>query len=320
MEDSAIRQAAMEPVDFATAYGLGNPERIDIQEQWQRRPSGVETVPIGVTQAGNPAELTIRAVAKINHGWGFGHGFVTGAPDTGRAELIRAIVLGLAIRNSPAAVNFFFVDFHGRGTFDGLVDLPHTAGHVSGVAQNLSLVDRILALLFKECDRRLELLRMGNFGDLEHYERARVMGMGLDPLPTLVVVIDGIAELIAQQPEFRMLLATHGRMGRSIGTHLVLAAQQPPEILSPALPSYLAYHLTLETRSTDEPQPVPTDTRIHPNTPRPCFLHTGSESVRFEPVRMSPVRPLGGNTEISLIEVLVTQMHWDGWPAFPLHI
>ncbi|MEU4314269.1 FtsK/SpoIIIE domain-containing protein [Nocardia sp. NPDC024068] len=316
VEDSTIRHEAREPVDLTSLYGLDNPTRIDTWELWQQRPSGTEKVPIGVTQAGTPAELTIPAVAKRNSGWGFGHGLVTGAADTRRAEVLRTIVLGLALRNSPAAVNFFFVDFHGRGTFDGLADLPHTAGLVSGVAHDLGLAARIRDRLAAECNRRLEVFEiMGNFGDLEHYERARTAGFDLAPVPTLIVVIDGIAELVAQQPEFRMLLVTYGRIGRAIGAHLVLAAQQPAEAVTPELPSYLAYHIVLGTLPADVPQSVPAGAGLHPATAEQCYLHTGSESVQFEPVRLSPVTGPGGNTGIPLLEVLVAQMHWDGSPA-----
>lgn len=302
MEDSATRHPDIRPLEFTSLHGLGDPERIDIRELWLRRPSGIATVPVGLTQAGTLVELTIPAVAKRNWGGGFGHGLVTGAADAGRAELIRAIVLGLAIKNSPTAVNFFFVDFHGRGTFNGLADLPHTTGLVSDLTHDPGLAESIVNDLTREYKSRLELLHTGNFGDLEDYEGARNMGARLDPIPSLIIVIDGLAELLAQQPEFRKLLAIYGRVGRVIGAHLLLAAQ-PEETLPPEFPDYVAYHLVLESPSSDGFQTVPTDAHI-----KPCYLRIDTESVRFAPVQMSPVHRPAIDTEVPFLEMIVAQM------------
>ena len=48
-------------------------------------------------------------------------------------------------------------------------------------------------------------------------------------MPTLLIVVDEFSELLAAKPEFLDLLITMGRVGRSLGVHLLLAAQRLEE-------------------------------------------------------------------------------------------
>ena len=41
----------------------------------------------------------------------------------------------------------------------------------------------------------------GNFANLAEYERARVRGATLAPLPALLIVVDEFSELLSQHPE-----------------------------------------------------------------------------------------------------------------------
>ena len=62
---------------------------------------------------------------------------------------------------------FVLVDFKGGAAFAGLQELPHVAGLITNLANDLAMVDRMHAALFGEIRRRQELLRMaGNLASL----------------------------------------------------------------------------------------------------------------------------------------------------------
>ena len=62
------------------------------------------------------------------------HGLCIGATGSGKSELLRTLVLGLALTHSPSALNLVLVDFKGGATFLGLSELPHTAAVITNLA------------------------------------------------------------------------------------------------------------------------------------------------------------------------------------------
>ena len=111
------------------------------------------------------------------------HGLLIGATGSGKSELLRTLVLGLAATHDSQALNFVLIDFKGGATFASLDRLPHTAAVITNLHDQLPLVDRMTDALNGELQRRQELLkRAGNFASLRDYERARP-GTGLPPLP-----------------------------------------------------------------------------------------------------------------------------------------
>ena len=137
------------------------------------------------------------------------------------------MVLGLIATHSPDALNLVLIDFKGGATFLGLEEAPHVAAIITNLAEELAMVDRMKDALAGEMNRRQELLRAaGNFANVSDYERARLAGAALDPLPALFVVVDEFSELLSQQPEFAELFVAIGRLGRSLHIHLLLASQR----------------------------------------------------------------------------------------------
>ncbi|WP_198036903.1 type VII secretion protein EccCb [Nocardia sp. BMG51109] len=302
-------------VDFADLYGLDEPENIDTRELWKPR-FGRERlrIPIGIDAAGRPVELDIKTA--MEHGNG-PNGVVVGSPESERYDLLRAIVLGLAVRHSPEAVNFLLVDFHGRGTFDGLTDLPHVSAHVSGVAQNPFLASRIMEVAVGECHRRLAVLKdSGNFGEIAEYERARSLGADLDPLPSLVLVIDEFSEFVSVPPDSRAPFAALGRLGGRLGIHLLAGAQRLDEEAFTGLEGHLAYRIALGDLSTNELRPLlhADDLRMLPNPPGHGYLCVYPEPIRFKPVRAARRVTTGSSEKAdrTLLEALVSQLHWNG--------
>jgi S-DNA-T family DNA segregation ATPase FtsK/SpoIIIE len=273
--------------------GIGDPRRIDPAVTWREWPTrGRLRLPIGVDPAGHPIELDLKESAEGGMG---PHGLVIGATGSGKSELLRTLVTGLALTHSSETLNFALIDFKGGATFAGMADLPHTSAVITNLAAELTLVDRMGDALRGELVRRQELLRAaGNFASARDYERAREAGAALRPLPSLLVIIDEFSELLSTRPEFIDLFVMIGRLGRSLGIHLMLASQRLEEGRLRGLDSHLSYRVGLRTFSASESRAVlgVPDAYELPAMPGSAFLKTDTNTlIRFKAAYVSGELP-----------------------------
>src|SRR5215218_2622550 len=211
-------------------------------------------VPVGVTAGGEPLVLDLKEAAEGGIG---PHGLVVGATGSGKSELLRTIVAGLAATHTPDQLAFVLVDFKGGAAFADLAPLPQVAGLITNLQSDLSMVDRAMAALRGELARRQRLLHHnGNQPDLRAYTARRALDPRLEPLPQLLIVVDEFGELLAARPEFLDLFAAIGRVGRSLGMHLLLASQRLDEGRLRGLDSHLRYRICLRTFSAAESSAV----------------------------------------------------------------
>ncbi len=243
------------PSDVMDLLGLGDVHAFDPGAAWRPRPARDRLrVPIGVGESGAPVHLDLKESAQQGMG---PHGLVIGATGSGKSEFLRTLVLGLALTHSPEQLTMVLVDFKGGATFAGMSEMPHVSAVITNLAQELTLVDRMQDALSGEMVRRQELLRdAGNFASVRDYERARVAGEPLAPLPSLLIVVDEFSEMLSAKPEFIDLFVAIGRLGRSLGLHLLLASQRLEEGRLRGLESHLSYRVGLRTFSAGESRSV----------------------------------------------------------------
>ena len=245
-------------------------------------------VPIGVDDRGTPVELDVKEAA---HGGMGPHGLCVGATGSGKSEFLRTLTLGLVATHPPEALNLVLVDFKGGATFLGFERLNHVAAVITNLAGEVHLVARMRDALSGELNRRQELLRAaGNVASVTDYEAARRRGASLAPLPTLVIVVDEFSELLSQHPDFVELFVAIGRVGRSLGMHLLLASQRLDEGRLRGLETHLSYRICLKTFSASESRAVlgTVDAFDLPNTPGAAYLKTASgDLVRFRAAYVS---------------------------------
>ncbi|MFL6219229.1 MAG: type VII secretion protein EccCa [Actinomycetes bacterium] len=207
-------------------------------------------VPVGVIPSGDPLVLDLKEAAAGGIG---PHGLVVGATGSGKSELLRTIVAGLAATHPPDRLAFVLVDFKGGAAFADLARVPQVAGLITNLQSDLSMVDRAMAAVQGELIRRQRLLhRNGNLPDLQSYTARRALDPELEPLPHLLIVVDEFGELLAARPEFLDLFTAIGRVGRSLGMHLLLASQRLDEGRLRGLDSHLRFRICLRTFSAAE--------------------------------------------------------------------
>jgi DNA segregation ATPase FtsK/SpoIIIE, S-DNA-T family len=275
---------------LTSLLGISTPFMIDLPALWRPRPPrSLLRVPIGTDSEAQAVDLDIKESAQGGMG---PHGLVIGATGSGKSELLRTLVLGMALTHPPDVLNFVLVDFKGGATFLGLEGLNHVSAVITNLADELPLVDRMRDALNGELVRRQELLRAsGNFASLRDYNRARSgERRDLPPVPTLFVVLDEFSELLTARPEFIDLFVQIGRLGRSLGVHLLLASQRLEEGRLRGLDTHLSYRVGLRTFSAAESRVVlgVPDAYELPSQPGNGYLKIGTEAMtRFKAAYVS---------------------------------
>ncbi|MFE7135268.1 type VII secretion protein EccCa [Streptomyces sp. NPDC057638] len=283
-------------LDFTDLLGLGDAAGVDVARTWRPRSTAERLrVPIGVGEDGQPVMLDLKEAAQEGMG---PHGLCVGATGSGKSELLRTLVLGLAVTHSSETLNFVLADFKGGATFAGMSQMPHVAAVITNLSDDLTLVDRMGDAIRGELQRRQELLhRSGNYANIHDYEKARAAGAPLEPLASLVLVLDEFSELLTAKPDFIDMFIQIGRIGRSLGVHLLLASQRLEEGKLRGLDTYLSYRIGLRTFSAAESRTaigVP-DAYHLPSVPGSGYLTFGTgEMTRFKAAYVSGVYRAGG--------------------------
>ncbi|GAB2522406.1 type VII secretion protein EccCa [Nocardiopsis aegyptia] len=275
--------------ELTSLLGIANLHVHDTEGMWgDARPESRLAVPIGIAENGAPLELDLKESALGGMG---PHGMLIGATGSGKSELLRTLVLSLALTHSPETLNFVLVDFKGGATFIGLDRLRHTSALITNLADEVTLVERMQDALHGELIRRQEQLRAaGNFSSIHEYEKARQANPSMEPMPTLFVVVDEFSELLAAHRDFMELFVMIGRLGRSLGVHLLLASQRLDEGRIHQLESHLSYRIALRTFSAIESRSVlgVPDAHRLPPAPGNGFLATGTDTLtRFKAAYVS---------------------------------
>ncbi len=201
------------------------------------------------------------------------HALMAGTTGAGKSELLRTLVVGLAVASSPDHITFVLIDYKGGATFDACARLPHVVGVVTDLDDHLA--DRALRCLHAELRRREQLLREAGAADMAAYRRSVRGGV----LPRLVVVVDEFAALVSEHPDFLHALVGIAQRGRSLGVHLILATQRPSGVISDDIRANTNLRLALRLHDTTDALDVVGDrapSRDTARTRRSCRDATGS--------------------------------------------
>ncbi|HIW63048.1 MAG TPA: type VII secretion protein EccCa [Candidatus Stackebrandtia excrementipullorum] len=320
--------SASEPMavsaELPDLLNIGDVAKFNPHDVWRpSRPTADKlSIPLGLDPQGGKIILDLKESAQGGMG---PHGLIIGATGSGKSELLRTVVTGLAVTHSSEELNFVLVDFKGGATFATLDRMPHTSAVITNLEDELHLVDRMADAISGEMTRRQELLRSaGNFVSQRDYEKARRAGAELDPLPSLLVICDEFSELLSAQPEFIELFVMIGRLGRSLGVHLILASQRLEEGKLRGLDTHLSYRIGLRTFSAMESRVVlgVPDAYELPNSPGHAYLKIDTQTMlRFRSAYVSGPyrqRSTGPGAPMQRSRMLPFQASFVPLPAMPI--
>lgn len=250
------------PADVAAARRAWDGDEVDL------------TLPIGTAPDGSPVEIDLARDGP--------HALVAGTTGSGKSELLRTLVIALALRNGPDRVNVLLIDYKGGSSLGECDRLPHSVGLVTDLDPHLA--GRVLESLQAELRRRESVLARSGARDVRDHP-------GTD-LPRLVVVIDEFRVLREELPEFLDGLIRVAAVGRSLGLHLVLATQRPAGVVTADLRANVNLRIALRVRDETDSRDVievPDAARLPEGRPGAGLLSTGSSGVL--PVQVAPALP-----------------------------
>ncbi|MEV0370631.1 type VII secretion protein EccCa [Streptomyces sp. NPDC050636] len=277
------------PVDFATLLGIDDMAQLDLSRLWAPRGErAFLRVPIGINDSHEPVLLDLKESSELGMG---PHGLCVGATGSGKSELLRTLVLALVATHPPEDLALVLVDYKGGATFAPFANLPHVAGVITNLENQAGLVERVHASLAGEVKRRQQVLKnAGNIADIGDYAALRTCQRpDLEALPHLFVVIDEFGELLTAKPDFIDLFLSIGRIGRSIGVHLLLSSQRIEGGNLKGLDTYLSYRLGLRTFSADESRTVLDTTDAFHLPPLPGFGYLKVDTSHYDRFKASYV-------------------------------
>ena len=270
------RRCAVDPLR------LGDVATIDPAVSWRPRPAAdLLRVPIGIAEDGAALLLDLKESA---HGGMGPHGLVVGATGSGKSELLRTLVTALAITHPPTTLALLLADFKGGATFSGLAELPHLAGIDHQPGGRPEPGRPVPGRAGRRAAAAAGIARRGRQADLGGRLLPNCGGAGRSwrPMPRLLVVVDEFSELLGARPDLTELFVTIGRIGRSIGIHLLLATQRLDTGRIRGLESHLSYRICLRTFSEAESrEAIGSPDAYHlPPEPGSAYLRADSGGLR----------------------------------------
>lgn len=233
----ARSEQSFQPPDtftFLEMFDVKRVEELPISTWWnESSPYGYLRAPIGALSGSSNLIFDLNE-GDNTHG---PHGLLGGMTGSGKSEVLKAIILSLAVTHHPYDLNFALIDFKGGAAFNELRKLPHTVGVVTDIESNATFAERVIQSLTGELGRRKVLI--GEARALFGFERLHIDDYRQlpvrQPLPRLVIIFDEFAEFKQRNPEESKKLIVISRQGRAYGMHLILATQNITAAVDPEI-------------------------------------------------------------------------------------
>ncbi|MCI2056514.1 MAG: DNA translocase FtsK [Oscillibacter sp.] len=180
------------------------------------------------------------------------HVLIAGTTGSGKSVCTNSLIVSLMYKSSPEDVRFIMVDpkMVELAPYNGI---PHLL--IPVVTDPKKAAGALQWAVF-EMMKRYKLFSENNVKDLKGYNALAKTSEGLEHLPSVVVVIDELADLmLVAAKEVEESICRVAQMGRAAGVHLVIATQRPSAdvitgIMKANIPSRIAFAVasSLESR------------------------------------------------------------------------
>lgn len=170
------------------------------------------------------------------------HLLVAGATGSGKSVLITSLLSGFILQANPDQLRLILIDPK-RVELSAFADLPHLL--VPVVVEPDAAV-AALRWAVKEMEDRYKLLASHGMRNIARFNE-EAPGLGIEPLPYVVIVIDELADLMmVAAGEIEDLVCRLAQLARAVGIHLVVATQRPSTdiitgLIKANIPSRIAF-------------------------------------------------------------------------------
>jgi S-DNA-T family DNA segregation ATPase FtsK/SpoIIIE len=239
---------SVRPEPGMVAIAVARPKRrlVTIEQVWDRwkpRPSdtGNRDLVIGVKEEDN--SLLTFSPGNLHAP----HTLIAGSTGSGKSVLMQAILLGLAVTNTPEQARIVLIDPKQGVDYFAFDALPHLDGGVIDTQE--AAIERLEGLI-AEMERRYRLFREHRAANVTAYNNKVTPA---ERLPTYWIFHDEFADWMLTEEYRAAVTATVGRLGvkaRAAGIYLIFAAQRPEANVMPMqLRSQLGNRLILRVDS-----------------------------------------------------------------------
>jgi S-DNA-T family DNA segregation ATPase FtsK/SpoIIIE len=300
-----IARVSAETMDAVTSLALATAEDASWLAEGH---TGFLRATLGRDERDVPVTLDLKEPATGGDG---PHGVVVGATGSGKSELLRTLVVSLAARHHSDDLAMLLADFKGGSTFLGLSEMPQVCGAITNLESDDALVVRAQLAIEGELHRRQEVLARYGVSAISEYRQRRQTGHPEWPaLPHLLIIVDEFSELLGAHPGFVDTFASVGRLGRSLGLHLLLASQRLDEGKLRGLESHLSYRIALRTFTPADSVAAIGNREAYtlPSAPGSAIIRTSGDTFQYfqSDYVTAPIRdeaPAGASTPHVVVHI-----------------
>lgn len=178
------------------------------------------------------------------------HLLIAGSTGTGKSVCLNAILASILLRATPERLRMILIDPK-KVELNHYEGLPHL---LTPVVTNMKDAAAVLSNVVREMESRYELMGMARARNLRDWNAHRAAA-GEKPMPTILVVIDELADLMMVSPaEVEDAIIRLAQKSRAVGIHLVLATQRPSAdvitgMIKANVPSRIAFAVSSQVDS-----------------------------------------------------------------------
>lgn len=183
------------------------------------------------------------------------HGMAAGTTGSGKSEMLQTLIAAMAIRYDPRIVNFVLIDYKGGPTIEPFRKLPHCVDMATNLQGNA--VERVFIAINAEMNRRSDILAKAGVSDLVEYRKKVIPGLKPgspfpETFPHLFIIVDEFAEMVAQNPDYKLKFESITRLGRSFGVSLLLATQRPTGVVTDQMRANMKFRIALRMETPED--------------------------------------------------------------------
>jgi S-DNA-T family DNA segregation ATPase FtsK/SpoIIIE len=226
------------------------------------------------------------------------HLLIAGSTGTGKSVCLNSLLASILLRSTPHELRMILIDPK-KVELNHYESIPHL---LTPVVTNMKDAAAVLSNIVREMESRYELMGMARARNLRDWNAAREAA-GDPPMPTILVVIDELADLMMVSPaEVEDAIIRLAQKSRAVGIHLVLATQRPSAdvitgMIKANVPSRIAFAVSSQVDSRVVLDAGGAETLL------------GHGDMLFRPVGTSRLQRLQG-AYVSEEEILAITDHW----------